>query len=545
MRSLAGDARIEGADQALRRRVATSALVLASACSAHPPPIAGDRPPVSAASERLQRTSTPAQAPAPVLLPVRVSLGVVRDAPLPFTIEPVQGGDSALLVSQFAGERTAWVRRMTSKDGKNQTLGPVIELVDEHVYTALDNGDDRFTLVTSDGARLCIATYASDAATPEARGCAAVTASAIIPMGDRLALLEVASLREESHTSSSRKPSVPAPARPRAPAEAHPTKRPSPGSSTKPKKRKARPARSHPSAPGKLTLPKVPVELRIRFASRAGEIEPEAKPTGLRFEAPLDGMTLADARGRPPLADLLWYEAAKTRKTRAPLGSARLVAGSLRADGSFDLGSRVAVVDADLDYGALHDHRAPRLVSTSTGSAYVGLDGKGQCEAIRVLPRLARLTPSLALCALDPDRLTASPQPGPSDLAALEALLAINPHRFLGQPRREPGLVAWAGDRAYFLHEGALRSAARDGLAARDEPPPFPAHRARIAWAALAVDGEALALTPDGLARAAAPAPGKPPLIEGRALSPAELSPLGRAADLPVDRRRAARIGAS
>jgi hypothetical protein len=534
-----------GADLSLRFLGVTSALLLVGACSAGPPLIAMDRLRARGASERLARTTTPAPTLAPVMLPARLSLGVVREAPLPFTVEPIQGGDSALLVSQFADGRAAWVRRITSKDGKSQALGPVIELVDEHVYTAFDSGDDRFTLVTSDGARLCVATYAREAAAPEARGCAAVTPSAIVPVGDRLALLEVASLRAESHAPSSRKPNPPAAARPRAPAEArHPKKSP-PEGRVKPKKREAHPARSHPAGPTKLTLPKVPVEIRVRFAGRAGEIEAEAKPTGLRFEAPLDGMTLVDARPRPPLIDLLWYESVKARKTRAPLGSARLVAGSLRVDGSFDRASRVAVVDADLAYGALHDHHAPRLVGTSAGSAYLGLDARGQCEVTRALPTLARLTPAPALCAIDPDRLAASPPPDPAGLAALDGILATDPQRFPGQPRREPGLVAWAGDRAYFLHDGALRSATRDGLDARDEPSPFPARRARVAWAALAVDGEALALTPDGLARAAAPAPGQPPLIEGRALSTAELSALARAADLPIDRRRAARIGAS
>jgi len=47
------------------------------------------------------------------------------------------------------------------------------------------------------------------------------------------------------------------------------------------------------------------------------------------------------------------------------------MAGSLRADGTLDFGSRVSVVDADLEYGKLKDHTAPRLVGDDVASLYV------------------------------------------------------------------------------------------------------------------------------------------------------------------------------
>src|SRR5581483_5160417 len=109
------------------------------------------------------------------------------------------------------------------------------------------------------------------------------------------------------------------------------------------------------------------VDVRIRWVAPSGKADPEAAPTGLRFGAPLDGMTLVDARARAPGIDLLWFESAPKRRSRSPLGSARLMAGSLRADGTLDPGSRVAVIDGDLEYGFIKDHRAPRLAGGDRG----------------------------------------------------------------------------------------------------------------------------------------------------------------------------------
>src|SRR5262249_44922890 len=144
--------------------------------------------------------------------------------------------------------------------------------------------------------------------------------------------------------------------------------------------------------------------------------------------------------------------------------------------------------------GSLEDHRAPRLAGTDAASVAIDLDGKGQCQAMRVLPAIGRLSPAGAECAIAPDHLAGPPIDG----AALARILAEDPRRVAGQPKGDPGLVAWAGDRASSLAGGArsaLRSmgAAGDG-GARDEPPPFPSVRARIAWGAFLPDGEGMAL---------------------------------------------------
>jgi hypothetical protein len=513
-------------------------LGLAASCSAHSLPSPIDPIPrrdlsLGQARPALRPSAPPPSAPGPR----RVPLGEARSIPLALSIEPVQGAQSVLLVSQFAGERTAWVRRL---DGRTGDTGPLIELTDEHVHSSFDGSDGRFTLVTSDGVRLCLATYRPDADRPDARGCAAVSPSSIAAVDDRLALLELSSFGPRPAAKVA-KATLSAPRDKKSPRTDRVKKGARPLGGAK-KKKKA----SHTALLAARPPPKVPVELRIRWATRAGEFEPEAKPTGLRFEAPLDGMELVDARGRPPGIDLAWFETAPKRKTRSPLGSARLMAASLRADGSLDPTSRVSVIDGDLEYGLIHDHRAPRLVGSSVGSAYIGLDARGQCEAARVRPAFVRLTPSAALCSIDPDRLAASPPASGADLAVLEKILAEAPQRTSGQPRRDLGLVAWAGDRAYFLRDGALRSASRAEGSPRDEPPPFTARRSRIAWGAIADNGEAIALTGEGLVHLDpldAPVLAAPPGDAPEARDSAALPALGRAPDLPVDRRRAARIG--
>src|SRR5262249_15612474 len=122
---------------------------------------------------------------------------------------------------------------------------------------------------------------------------------------------------------------------------------------------------------------------------------------------------------------------------------------------------------------------------------YLGQNPKGQCEAVRVRPSLGYLTVPPHACAVAPDRL-ASPL-DPAEGAALGRIAADDPRRAFGQPRGDPGRVAWAGERGYYLPGATLRSASRPDGPPRDEPPPFPSRRAPIAWGAFAPDGEGVA----------------------------------------------------
>jgi hypothetical protein len=442
----------------------------------------------------------------------RTLLAEPRETALGFVLLPVSGGRSALAVAQLADDRVAWVRRL---DG-GAAPGPLLRFLDSHVFGAFDRSDGSTTFVTSDGARVC---FGPSARTSD-RACVQSNPIAVVPVGDRLALLELTTLR------------VPEPAagrapRPRPKEPAHGKPHPA-AKGGKKKPSHAAPARrpSHPL-----------VELFVRWVEPGGAPAAEPTPTGLHFEAPLDGMTLADARARPPGIDVLWFETAPGRKTRAGLGSGRLMAASLRADGSLDFASRLAVFDADLEYGQLKDHRAPRLAGGDAASIYLDLDGRAQCEALRLRPTRALLPAPAAVCAVAPDRLA-----GPldsSELATFERILADDPRRALGQPRGDPGLVAWAGDRAYYLHGSTLRSAASADATPRDEPPPFLAHRARIAWGAFAPDGEGIAIAGDAIVHVDARG------VERAALPESGLPAFAGASELPPDRRRAARIAAT
>ena len=457
-------------------------------------------------------------------------LGAAPEVALPIEILAIPGGEAVLFVSQFAGERPAWARRL---DGKTGALGPVIALPGEHILGAFDQPDGGATVASVSGADLCLATYAGASPEPRARACAAVTPTAIVPVADRLALLEVATMAIPAIPGAkpSSKPAA-APARKASPAK---EKRPS-AAGARGGAAKKKPAKKAAAAASRRPPPRVPIEVRLRWAT-ASAIDEEARLTGLHFEQPLAGMGLVDARARASGIDLFWYETAAGRKTRAPLGSARLMAASLRADGSLDFASRIAVVEGDLEFGAVRDHHGVRLAGLADASVYVGLDAKGQCEAMRVLPSLARLAPSPALCAVDPDRLAAPP----ADLAPFEKILAEEPRRAFGQPPRDPGLVAWAGERGYFLQGGRLRSASRGDGVGRDEPAPIAGRRARIAWGSIAPDGEGIAVSGGDLVHLDAQGRlDRAPIREG------DLRPsLVRAPELDADRRRAARIGSS
>jgi hypothetical protein len=475
-----------------------------------PPPVAAPAPTLAAA---------PAAAASPSRRTGRALLAEPHEAALPFVLQAIPGrevprdgrtepyaGQAVLAVAADADDQVTWARRLAAG-----AQGPLLRFLGHHVIGAYDRSDGTTTWVTSDGASVCI----SPSAEAASRKCVELSPSALVAVGDRLAALEVTSTHPAPRASSKAR-EKPKEAKGAIRKGKHATKR------AHPKPAHAAPPRpSHPL-----------VEVFVRWIEPNGDAAAEPTPTGLRFEAPLDGMTLADARARPPGIDLLWFETAPKRKTRAPLGSGRLMAGSLRADGTLDLGSRVAVVDADVEFGQLADHRAPRLVG-SAASKYVALDAKGQCEALVVRPRLSRIVANPTTCAIAPDRIG---NERADESAAFGRILAYAPRRAFGQPRNDPGLVAWAGDRGYWLRGAGLRSASILDAAPRDEPHPFPARRAKLAWGALATEGDGVAFVDGGLVRTDA---------DGHVTRGLGSAPAVTVAELPSERRRAVRIGAT
>ena len=510
--------------------MALVAALAAPACAGGAPgaPARGrsEGPPRTAASA----ASAPAVAPEGVL-PGRAPLGTPVAVPLEAWLEPIQGGRSLLAVSSHAGDPvTAW-RRLDAA-GAAPSWGPVVRVTGERLAAAFDGQDGRYTVVTSDGARVCIATYGAGAAEPDARGCAEIEPAAIAWTGERIALVE---------TNVERPPEPPAASAPPKPKATKPKAKPKPKGTPKlrhrPAKKKKKASASSPPRP---PAPKAKVDVRVRWATRDGRIDDAAASTGLRFERPQEGMTIIDAVGRAGGVDLLWYEWGSRKKKDAPLGTARIATGSLRADGSFDPSTRRTIVEDDLAWGSIDGHKWPRLVGTGSATAFVDIAGKGGgCQAAKIAPAASPLAPGGAACAADPARIAAADPVAAAEAAALEQLLADEPRRVPGQIKNDPGLVAWAGDRAYYWKGGALRSAARADGAPRDEPAPLVAQRAPIAWGALSADGEGVALAGGSFYRLDA---------VGRV---AELGPVPAGApraliepEIPgVDRRRAAKIG--
>src|SRR5215510_14209504 len=103
-------------------------------------------------------------------------------------------------------------------------------------------GSASWALVTSDGQRLCIATYKNDADEPAARGCAAVAPNAIAQLGDKLWLVDAIVDRP-----------------PEPPPDASPAPKPKPKASRKTGKGKGKSkAKSAPRKPA----PKLGVDVR-------------------------------------------------------------------------------------------------------------------------------------------------------------------------------------------------------------------------------------------------------------------------------------------
>ena len=473
--------------------------------------------------------------------PARTPLGEPTVEPLDLTLEPALDGRSVLVLAKTSSDRVGWARLL---DGATGELGPPLRLDGEDVVAALSPEGGAATWLTSRGGALCISTVRAGEAAPSSRSCGATRAHAVAAVGDRIALLELvpssalaaasaggkpaASARVEVERESAQKASGKA-------AEKKPRQEPraAAGARKKPKpKPKARPKKKGHGKPAILVPgPQPEHEVVIRWATRAGAIGAEIAPTGLRFRPPLEGMALIDAGGRPGAIDVLHYADAPRRGSRSPLGRARIMGATLGEDGRFDATRRAFPAEADLEYGFLRGHEEPRLFVAPSGAAYAGVEARGgRCEAARIAPSFARFVGPEAACLVDPARLAAAAPLDPAEVSAMERILGLEPRRAPHQPRQDPGLVAWAGDRAWFQARGELFSAARADGQPRREAHPFAARRARIAWGAFAPDGEGLAFAAGQLRRAsaadAAPAPPGPPRCRSRrAISRSASSP--------------------
>lgn len=494
------------------------------------------------------KTAAPASAsaPAPGADPhlVRRPLGPVEAVALAVELMPMAGRDRVLAVADD-GLGGSWA----SVAGETGIFGKERHFEGARVVAASEGSDGRTTFVTSDGDRLCIATYKRDAAAPDASGCESTRPEAVIPIGDKLALLHL-EVKESA---------VRVAARPRAPSVS--VKKSAPKSTKKDGAKKAdgapkkkSPAQSaaknsrkkkRTSEPVKVVASKATVSVSLSWATRDGAFDATRATTGLSFERPLPGMMLIDAVSRGSVADVLFYEALTKPKKRSktPYGSARLAVASLGADGSLVGGSRAALLEGDLEYGSITGWNAPRLVATGNSTTLVAFAGRGgSCQAQRVLPSRADPVMSRAGCQVDPAGWTAS------STGALDAILGSQPRRAPGQTKSDSPLAVWAQDRAFFTSpDGSRVSTATltDGTPA-PATPPLVRQQSRIAWGAFAPDGEGTALSAGRLFHVSAAGD----ITE--ALGSQAIDALGaRAAEIlrapsgPGDRRRAAKIGAT
>ena len=426
-----------------------------------------------------------------------------------------------LAIADHAGEREAWARRL----GADGLQGPLVRFVDQHVFGAFEQEGGALGFITSDGARVC---FRGAAARPEDRACVQRRPAAIVPVGGRLALLELAAVHVPDRSPAKAAHPAPRPSAPKhaahhAHAEGH-----HPAKHTKKRAGHAAPSRrpSHPI-----------VELFLRWVSADGEAEPEARSTGLHFESPLDGMALADARARPPGIDVLWFETAPGRR-------ARILARERPPDGRLAPRRR----EPRLREPRRRRRRRPR-VRPAQGPPRPPPRGERRGLGLPRPRRRGRSArPSARAPARPPDRRPRPCAPSRPTASRAPSIRRTSPPSIASSPttraapsaNRAAARARRLGRRPRLLPEGrALRSAALPDGAPRDEPPPFPARRARIAWGALAPDGEGVAFA-GGAIVARRRAGGSRAAARGRRAA----GPLA-APELPVDRRRAARIGAT
>ena len=393
------------------------------------------------------------------------ALAEPREAPLDFVLQPVPGGRSVLAVSQLADERVAWARRLG--DGGPGPAAPLRRPARRRRVRSRATAPPRF--VTSDGARLCFG------ASPRARG----------PDLRRAAT--------RRHRPGGRSPRAPR-ARRRAPARAQgrAPARPAPKPRREPRPQRARrrarqgprraPRKKKPSHAAPARRPSHPlVELFVRWVEPGGAIDAEAttdrpalRGAPRRHDA---GRRARPAAGHRPA---LVRDGARAEDARSPLGSGRLMAASLRADGTLDFASRVAVVDADLEYGQLKDHRAPaprgqrRGVGRTSASTPRGSARPSACA------RRSPASPSPRPCAPSPPIASpgpsSPPRPPPSSASSPTTRAAPSAsRRAISASSPGPATAATTSTAA------ALRSAARaDGDRARRAaalPGPPRAHR--------------------------------------------------------------------
>ena len=484
-------------------------LIWASACSGvspaeHSPHRAATTP----ASTTSAIASTPASgaqaatpaAPVEEIVPGRTVLGATAAKNLPTSVEPLPADRAVLLATHGADERESFVRWIDEAGHR----GPVLRLRDEFVVTAFARSDGKHDLVTSDGDNLCFRRYAPDRADAEARTCAAIDAKAVTVSHQKLAVISLDELTvkvEKSVPASSVRKTKP------SPLKTHNVKKPGSKPSSQKTQKKPAPSKKKPATKKKTPAKKSQIEKKFEIVQRDMDVLVswatsdgfgETKRTGLKFVPPLLGMNLVDAKATPRGILLAWFEKGKRPSTAvqasskgpAALGWASIQSGLIDEYDRFDETSKKLVVEGEYDWGFIRGFSGPRWVDVQGQPTLLTQKNPrgGECEITKMGDVLTSALPRL-ICGIDPG---AGPNADPK---TWESLWQAAPKRRPGQPKNDPELVAWAGDKGYFVtNDGrSLQSVKRDG-SLTEEPAPFLARRVRMTYAQLLPDGSGRAV---------------------------------------------------
>lgn len=534
--------------------VPVALLVAAASCGSAPS--ASPTGPGPGRIDGVGAPTAPGDAATPA--PLAATIVALVETPLPHALLAIEGDDAVLAVSQSADEPTAFVQRL---DLARQVLAPAIALDGHFVGAAWAGEPGRTTLLTTHRDRLCL--VAIGAGRIESTTCDPVRADAVVKVGDRFLTLTL----DRPLPDPDAPPPPPPPRERKKPGKKPRAERPASTEATSPARRQlallghwfgAEPVARRPRAAG------APERGRARSDRRATPDEDLEDPfeTGLLLEEPMAGLGLVGAgfrrlRDGTPRVDVVaheWVGPVRDRGSKA-LGRARYVAAALDVDGALVADTRAGFGEADLFFGFLAGSLAPRLMTPGAGSVLLtNAATRGPCQATVISPGRAPMGPSRAACALDPGRFLAAAERmrrPPKDRdhkaklvaddQAFEALAAPllegGAHRAEHQARWDAPLAVVTPRRGVTrLGSGQLVSFDREDASLRDEPAPLVARRARAFGASIALDGEALIRTHDGLRRVTAdgavttfpdPLPPGPPRSDERALAPSPFARIG------------------
>ena len=390
----------------------------------------------------------------------RIPVGSTTAVPLAYRLLAIEGAPLVLVVAEEGATARSHVRSIDA----HGSLSPIRTLGHRHVAAAVAAPDPR--LVTSDGSSLRVEALNQSAPAEPLH----LRADAVVALGhSRLAFLE-----ERDESSAANSPAA-APAKRERPKREH-AKKPAPIPSSKP----------------------TPVRLWLHAHSDLGGLA-GAVDTGVAFGRPMPGMGLVTAVGTTRGARALWYEPDHPQRMHGRfVPFAQLMSAELDLDGKLR-GTASPVVGGPREFGWIEGHLRPRLFGSGDASVYVGRRetpvGRTTARSFEAvsLGRSAQPTGTDALWVTDPRRALVNPPPHAGELTFLERIVAAAPELVVPQSAEEPGRVAWAGTRGFFLANGRLMSADRVTHEVAELPHPFTATRATLAWSAVDGDGSAIA----------------------------------------------------